>query len=80
MMKMLESFFKYVLQDPKVTVDQLVRQQLVTSVLQTASTLLRCTPGIIELVYICEMPLHVTVSCNPSAVHKLQQFALKEVP
>ena len=78
MMKMLESFFKYVLQDLKVTVDQLVRQQLVTSVLQTASTLLRWTPGIIELIYMCEMPLHVTVPCK-SKCCKLEQFALKEV-
>lgn len=78
MMKMLESFFKYVLQDPKVTVDQLVRHQLVTSVLQTASTLLRWTPGKIELIYMCAMPLHVTVSCE-SKCCKLERFALKEV-
>lgn len=43
-MQMLESFFKFVLQDPKVAVNQIVRQELVTGLLQTASTLLRC-PG-----------------------------------
>lgn len=42
--QMLEPFLKFVLQDPKVTVNQLVRQQLFTSLLQTASSLLKC-PG-----------------------------------
>lgn len=40
-MQMLESFFKFVLQDPKTSVTELVRQQLFTGLLQTASTLLR---------------------------------------
>ena len=42
--QMLEPFLRFVLQDPKVTVNQLVRQQLITSLLQTASSLLKC-PG-----------------------------------
>ena len=41
-MQLLESFFKFVLQDPKDTVNQTVRQQFLTSLLQTASTLIRC--------------------------------------
>ena len=45
-MQMLEPLFKFVLQDPKVSDDRLVRQQLHTSLLQAASTLVRRLPGI----------------------------------
>lgn len=42
-LRMLESFFKFVLLDPNVTVNWFTRQQLLTTLLQTASALLQCT-------------------------------------
>lgn len=52
-LQMLEPFFKFVLQDPKVLVNKLVRQQLVTGLLQTASSLLKC-PGMLLLCTLCK--------------------------
>lgn len=42
-LRMLETFFKFVLLDPNVTVNWFTRQQLLTTLLQTASALLQCT-------------------------------------
>lgn len=46
-MQMLEPFLKFVLLDPKVTVSQLIRQQLLTGLLLTASSLVKC-PGMLQ--------------------------------
>lgn len=42
-LRMLESFFKFVLLDPNVTVNWFTRQQFLTTLLQTASVILQCT-------------------------------------
>ncbi|XP_044183101.1 focadhesin-like isoform X2 [Acropora millepora] len=44
--QMLEPFFKFVLQDPQPTVSAHVRQELHSTLLQTASSLLTCCLGI----------------------------------
>ena len=56
-MQMLESFFKFVLQDPKTSVTELVRQQLFTGLLQTASTLLRYSGfyNFFFIIFICNI-------------------------
>ena len=75
-LQMLEPFIKFVLMDPKVTVGQLVRQQLLTGLLQTAvSSLVKC-PGILQSTLCQTNTVNNTMPCSTMCCSRKYPYAV----